>query len=87
MENNCHGNHTESQVTVDMYGRPMKMYQYSTGASAEEPINTFRRIYPHEDRAICVSCDQNIHYNSVVNPNTATIGEGLSLLGLQSSPC
>lgn len=44
-----------------------------------EPINTFHGIQHHEDEPIRVSYHRNIHYNSVVNPNKATIGVGLGL--------
>uniref|UniRef100_A0A8C5P248 ubiquitinyl hydrolase 1 n=1 Tax=Jaculus jaculus TaxID=51337 RepID=A0A8C5P248_JACJA len=63
-KNNCH----------EMYNRPVKVYQYST-----EPINTFHGIHQNEHEPIRVSYHRNIHYNSVVNPNKATIGVGLGL--------
>ncbi|KAG8540993.1 hypothetical protein GDO81_029931, partial [Engystomops pustulosus] len=44
-----------------------------------EPINTFHGIQQNEDEPIRVSYHRNIHYNSVVNPNKATIGVGLGL--------
>ncbi|GCB84890.1 hypothetical protein scyTo_0025534, partial [Scyliorhinus torazame] len=44
-----------------------------------EPINTFHGIHQTEDEPIRVSYHRNIHYNSVVNPNKATIGVGLGL--------
>lgn len=44
-----------------------------------EPINTFHGIQHNEDEPIRVSYHRNIHYNSVVNPNKATIGVGLGL--------
>ena len=44
-----------------------------------EPINTFHGIHQNEDEPIRVSYHRNIHYNSVVNPNKATIGVGLGL--------
>ncbi|XP_036596598.1 OTU domain-containing protein 5-like [Trichosurus vulpecula] len=73
-KNNCHGNHIEMQAMAEMYNRPVEVYQYST-----EPINTFRSIQQNEDEPIRVSYHRNIHYNSVVNPNKATIGVGLGL--------
>ncbi|KAM6163260.1 OTU domain-containing protein 5-like isoform 2-T2 [Rhynchocyon petersi] len=73
-KNNCHGNHIEMQAMAEMYNRPVEVYQYST-----EPINTFHGIHQNEDEPIRVSYHQNIHYNSVVNPNKATIGVGLGL--------
>lgn len=44
-----------------------------------EPINTFHGIHQNHDEPIRVSYHRNIHYNSVVNPNKATIGVGLGL--------
>lgn len=44
-----------------------------------EPINTFHGIHQNNDEPIRVSYHRNIHYNSVVNPNKATIGVGLGL--------
>ncbi|XP_030789634.1 OTU domain-containing protein 5 isoform X2 [Rhinopithecus roxellana] len=78
-KNNCHGNHIEMQAMAEMYNRPVEVYQYSTGTSAVEPINTFHGIHQNEDEPIRVSYHRNIHYNSVVNPNKATIGVGLGL--------
>ncbi|KAM9327203.1 OTU domain-containing protein 5 isoform 2-T2 [Gastrophryne carolinensis] len=73
-KNNCHGNHIEMQAMAEMYNRPVEVYQYGT-----EPINTFHGIQQNEDEPIRVSYHRNIHYNSVVNPNKATIGVGLGL--------
>ncbi|EHB06384.1 OTU domain-containing protein 5 [Heterocephalus glaber] len=73
-KNNCHGNHIEMQAMAEMYNRPLEVYQYST-----EPINTFHGIHQNADEPIRVSYHRNIHYNSVVNPNKATIGVGLGL--------
>lgn len=73
-KNNCHGNHIEMQAMAEMYNRPVEVYQYGT-----EPINTFHGIHQNEDEPIRVSYHRNIHYNSVVNPNKATIGVGLGL--------
>ncbi|KAF3861049.1 hypothetical protein F7725_001304 [Dissostichus mawsoni] len=44
-----------------------------------DPINTFHGIHQNNDEPIRVSYHRNIHYNSVVNPNKATIGVGLGL--------
>ncbi|XP_072285286.1 OTU domain-containing protein 5-like isoform X2 [Pyxicephalus adspersus] len=73
-KNNCHGNHIEMQAMAEMYNRPVEVYQYGT-----EPINTFHGIQQNEDEPIRVSYHRNIHYNSVVNPNKATVGVGLGL--------
>ncbi|XP_041035511.1 OTU domain-containing protein 5-A [Carcharodon carcharias] len=76
----CHGNHIEMQAMAEMYNRPVEVYQYSmAGEENLEPINTFHGIHQTEDEPIRVSYHRNIHYNSVVNPNKATIGVGLGL--------
>lgn len=76
----CHGNHIEMQAMAEMYNRPVEVYQYSgTGPEPLEPINTFHGIHQTEDEPIRVSYHRNVHYNSVVNPNKATIGVGLGL--------
>ncbi|XP_072102845.1 OTU domain-containing protein 5-A isoform X1 [Mobula birostris] len=76
----CHGNHIEMQAMAEMYNRPVEVYQYSAaGPDNLEPINTFHGIHQTEDEPIRVSYHRNIHYNSVVNPNKATIGVGLGL--------
>lgn len=51
--------------------------------SLPEPINTFHGIHQNNDEPIRVSYHRNIHYNSVVNPNKATIGVGLGLPALK----
>ncbi|XP_051865727.1 OTU domain-containing protein 5-A isoform X2 [Pristis pectinata] len=77
----CHGNHIEMQAMAEMYNRPVEVYQYSAAGqdNLAEPINTFHGIHQTEDEPIRVSYHRNIHYNSVVNPNKATIGVGLGL--------
>ncbi|XP_066526634.1 OTU domain-containing protein 5b [Hoplias malabaricus] len=73
-KSNCHGNHIEMQAMAEMYNRPVEVYQHSI-----DPINTFHSIHQNNDEPIRVSYHRNIHYNSVVNPNKATIGVGLGL--------
>ncbi|XP_026858815.2 OTU domain-containing protein 5b [Electrophorus electricus] len=73
-KSSCHGNHIEMQAMAEMYNRPVEVYQYGI-----EPINTFHGIHQNNDEPIRVSYHRNIHYNSVVNPNKATIGVGLGL--------
>ncbi|EHB10925.1 OTU domain-containing protein 5 [Heterocephalus glaber] len=74
-KNNCHRNHIEMQAMAEMYNYPVEAYQYSTGTSVVEPINTYHGIHQNEDEPIRVSYHRNIHYNSVVNLNKATIEE------------
>ncbi|MGH0169246.1 UNVERIFIED_CONTAM: hypothetical protein FKN15_069681 [Acipenser sinensis] len=64
------------QAMAEMYNRPVEVYQHGT-----EPINTFHGIHQDKDEPVRVSYHCNIHYNSVVNPNKATIGVGLGLPG------
>lgn len=52
---------------------------FDSPACFSEPINTFHGIHQNNDEPIRVSYHRNIHYNSVVNPNKATIGVGLGL--------
>ncbi|XP_059499149.1 LOW QUALITY PROTEIN: OTU domain-containing protein 5-B-like [Stegostoma tigrinum] len=75
----CHGNHIEMQAMAEMYNRPVEVYQYGVAGEGTSPINTFHSIHQTEDEPIRVSYHRNIHYNSVVNPNKATIGVGLGL--------
>jgi len=37
-KNNCHGNHIEMQAMAEMYNRPVEVYQYGTGRSAQGRI-------------------------------------------------
>lgn len=67
-------NGSSSEPTIP--GPPVDAPSFSFSA---EPINTFHGIHQNEDEPIRVSYHRNIHYNSVVNPNKATIGVGLGL--------
>ena len=62
-----------------MWGPAHGFLGVSRAAVPTEPINTFHGIQHNEDEPIRVSYHRNIHYNSVVNPNKATIGVGLGL--------
>ena len=46
-----------------------------------EPINIFFGVYKTDNAPIRLSYHGGIHYNSVVDPHTATIGVGLGLAG------
>lgn len=48
-----------------------------------EPINTFHGVYKTDNAPVRVSYHQDMHYNSVVDPYTATVGVGLGLAGYQ----
>lgn len=58
---------------------PAPLFLFLSPSFATEPINTFHGIHQNNDEPIRVSYHRNIHYNSVVNPNKATIGVGLGL--------
>lgn len=71
---NTYGNHLEMQAMAELYNRPFEVYQYAT-----EPINTFQTTQQSSNPPIRVSYHRNSHYNSVIDPYTATIGVGLGL--------
>ena len=72
----CHENYLEMQAMAELYNRTIEVYQYST-----EPINIFHGMYKTDNVPIRLSYCQNNHYNSVVDPYSATIGVGLGLAG------
>ncbi|KAI6181191.1 Deubiquitinating enzyme A [Aphelenchoides besseyi] len=76
-----HGNHVELQAISEIFLRPIEIYEYHT-----EPINTFHPISREanagqENPPIRLSYHGSVHYNSVVDPYTPTIGVGLGLPG------
>jgi len=75
-----HGNHLEIQALSEMYNRPIHIYCYSS-----EPINIFQAIH-RSDKDVNVPIrlcyHRGVHYNSLVDPNNASIGVGLGLPGL-----
>merc|ERR1719211_97843 len=76
-----HGNHLEIQALSEMYNRPIHIYCYSS-----EPINIFQAIH-RSDKDVNVPIrlcyHRGVHYNSLVDPNNASIGVGLGLPGLK----
>ncbi|CAG2100305.1 unnamed protein product [Medioppia subpectinata] len=73
--NHIHGNHIEMQAMSEIFNRPIEVYHYSC-----EPINIFQGNESATDNEpIRLSYHKNIHYNSIVNPQKATIGLGLGL--------
>eukprot|EP01103_Thecamoeba_quadrilineata_P011476 TRINITY_DN2749_c0_g1_i2.p2 TRINITY_DN2749_c0_g1~~TRINITY_DN2749_c0_g1_i2.p2 ORF type:complete len:127 (+),score=20.15 TRINITY_DN2749_c0_g1_i2:642-1022(+) len=63
---------------AELYNRPIEIYSYTP-----EPINTFQGAYTTNDAPIRLSYHNNNHYNSVIDPYTATIGVGLGLPSFQ----
>ncbi|EDO44355.1 predicted protein [Nematostella vectensis] len=75
-DNHCHGNHVEMQALSEMYNRTIEVYQYSI-----EPINIFHSSHKTDNEPIRLSYHNNIHYNSVINPNKPSVGVGLGISG------
>ena len=69
-----HGNHIEMQAMSEIFNRPIEVYHYSS-----EPINIFQGCHQTDNEPIRLSYHKNVHYNSIVNPQKATIGVGLGL--------
>jgi len=76
-----HGNHLEIQALSEMYSRPIHIYCYSS-----EPINIFQHINRTDSELtipIRLCYHRGVHYNSLVDPNNASLGVGLGLPGLK----
>lgn len=70
-----HGNHLEIQALSEMYNRPIHIYCYSS-----EPINIFQATDKSDHLnapPIRLCYHRGVHYNSLVDPQSATIGVGL----------
>ncbi|XP_014675094.1 PREDICTED: LOW QUALITY PROTEIN: OTU domain-containing protein 5-like [Priapulus caudatus] len=72
----CHGNHVEMQALSEMYNRTVEVYQCRNGIN---PIKLFQSNHRTDSDVIRLSYHKNMHYNSVINPYSATIGVGLGL--------
>jgi len=72
--NHIHGNHIEMQAMSEIFNRPIEVYHYGC-----EPINIFQGCHQTDNEPIRLSYHKNIHYNSIVNTQKATIGLGLGL--------
>ena len=93
-----HGNHLEIQALAEMYCRPIHIYCYSSGDTqivsqwrvitilVSEPINIFQHI-PQSESEVSIPMrlcyHRGVHYNSLVDPNNASLGVGLGLPGLK----
>eukprot|EP00092_Neocalanus_flemingeri_P022135 GFUD01024011.1.p1 GENE.GFUD01024011.1~~GFUD01024011.1.p1 ORF type:complete len:552 (-),score=140.82 GFUD01024011.1:329-1984(-) len=76
-----HGNHLEIQALSEMYSRPIHIYCYSS-----EPINIFQHINRTDSELtipIRLCYHRGVHYNSLIDPNNASLGVGLGLPGLK----
>merc|ERR1712106_893299 len=76
-----HGNHLEIQALSEMYSRPIHIYCYSS-----EPVNIFQHINRTDSEPtipIRLCYHRGVHYNSLVDPNNASLGVGLGLPGLK----
>mmetsp|Transcript_31103 Transcript_31103/g.50321 ORF Transcript_31103/g.50321 Transcript_31103/m.50321 type:complete len:450 (-) Transcript_31103:292-1641(-) len=73
-QDRCFGNHIEMQAMAEMYNRPIHVYAYNT-----QPINIFHGAYSTNEPPLRLSYHANNHYNSVIDPNAATVGVGLGL--------
>jgi hypothetical protein len=71
-----YGNNLEMQAMAEMYSRTIEVHQYSI-----DPINIFFGMYKTDNAPIRLSYHYGVHYNSVVDPYSATVGVGLGLAG------
>ncbi|PAA54352.1 hypothetical protein BOX15_Mlig016383g4 [Macrostomum lignano] len=70
----CHGNHLEIQALAEVYNRPIEIYYYDI-----EPRNVFHGEYKTDYPPIRLSYHGSVHYNSIREPYSATVGIGLGL--------
>jgi len=76
-QNRVFGNNLEIQAMGEMYNRPIEIYTFKQDKLHVE--NIFHDQYNTDNAPIRLSYHNGNHYNSVVDPNTATIGVGLGL--------
>lgn len=67
-----HGNNPEMQAASELFNRPIEVYVPERGAS---PINIFHGAYRSGNAPIRVSYHGRSHYNAVINPSEASIGQ------------
>jgi OTU domain-containing protein 5 len=73
-QDRCYGNHIEIMAITEIYNRPIEVYEYSI-----QPKNIFQSGFETDNEPIRLSYHGRNHYNSLVDPNKATIGVGLGL--------
>ena len=76
------GNHVEIQAITEIYNRPVHVYD--AYGDAQAPISTFTASTEGEPSApLRLAYHGRSHYNVLVDPRQADVGEGLGLPGLQ----
>jgi OTU domain-containing protein 5 len=70
------GNNLEMQALAEMYNRPIEVYRDSA-----HPMKIFHEGYTEasDSTPLRLSYHRGNHYNSVVNPNVHSVGEGLGI--------
>ncbi|CAN0434489.1 unnamed protein product, partial [Discosporangium mesarthrocarpum] len=74
-----HGNNPEIQAVSELFNRPVEVYVPESGVV---PINIFHGGYHTNSAPIRLSYHGRSHYNAVVDPSAATVGQGLGIPGL-----
>lgn len=77
-----HGNNPEMQAASELFNRPIEVYVPERGAI---PINIFHGGYRTSNAPIRVSYHGRSHYNAVINPEEASIGQVLNSTLLYST--
>eukprot|EP00903_Cladosiphon_okamuranus_P012774 g11940.t2 len=74
-----HGNNPEMQAASELFNRPIEVYVPEKGTA---PINIFHGGYRSGNAPIRVSYHGGNHYNAVIDPEEASVGQGLGIPGL-----
>ncbi|CAM9746287.1 unnamed protein product [Ectocarpus sp. 12 AP-2014] len=74
-----HGNNPEMQAASELFNRPIEVYVPEKGTA---PINIFHGGYRSGNAPIRVSYHGGNHYNAIVDPEEASVGQGLGIPGL-----
>lgn len=81
-QDKVYGNNVELQAMSELFNRPIEVYR-----SSAEPMKIFHEAYDADSATpMRVSYHRGNHYNSVINPDVNTVGEGLGLPGYQAEP-
>ena len=76
-----YGNNTEIQAVGELYNRPIEIYTFNRDGL--QVINLFHGQYSTDNAPIRLSYHHGNHYNSVVDPNSPSVGVGLGLPDFQ----